>query len=182
MSGILPSDSHSTARCHPTKQVAVELQWKGTITNCTTDFVMQWMETRLDTIGAHSLQKKRIIRVAIELLQNMYHHALPNGHQPEFIIYTTSSSSWQIEACNAIDQNKLKDLEQTWESLKTKHQSQLRSMQREKLAGASRSNHGGGGVGLNEILRKANGQVDLSVENKAEAVLITFLAEIHLKL
>jgi hypothetical protein len=54
-------------------------------------------------------------------------------------------------------------------------------MQREKLAGDSRSEHGGGGVGLNEILRKANGCVDMNIKNQAGIARVTFTAEIPLQ-
>jgi hypothetical protein len=54
-------------------------------------------------------------------------------------------------------------------------------MQREKLAGDARSEHGGGGVGLNEILRKADGRVDMNIENQAGIARVTFSAEIPLQ-
>ena len=54
------------------------------------------------------------------------------------------------------------------ETLKSKCQNELRSMQREKLAGDARSEHSGGGVGLNEILRKADGRVDIISKTKLE--------------
>ena len=73
MSGILPSDAHSSARYSTTEQDTVELQWSGAIQDQTTDFLMQWMEVRLNQIGAQSLQKKRLIRVAIELLLSLIH-------------------------------------------------------------------------------------------------------------
>ena len=181
MSGILPSDAHASAQNQSAEQAAVELHWKGAIQNHTTDFLINWMESRLDHIGAQSLQKKRIVRVAVELLQNMHHHAIPHDSQPEFIIYTVASSSWCIEASNAIDPGNMEELKGAWTTLKSKCQRELRSMQREKLAGDSRSNHGGGGVGLNEILRKANGNVDMNIENLAELTRVTFSAEIPLQ-
>ena len=159
----------------------MELQWSGAIQNQTTDFLMQWMETRLDQVGAQSLQKKRLIRVAIELLQNMHHHAISHDPQPEFAIYATASAAWRIETSNAIDSRSAAELQQTWETLKSKCQNELRSMQREKLAGDARSEHGGGGVGLNEILRKANGRVDMNIENQAGIARVTFSAEIPLQ-
>lgn len=181
MSGTFPSDAHSSARFLPTEQHALELKWKGSIQDQTTDFLMHWMESRLEAVDAHSLQKKRIIRVAIELLQNMHHHALVHDTQPEFAVYSTPSITWRIEASNAIDHRCVKELQETWTKLKSKCQNELRSMQRDKLAGDSRSEHGGGGVGLNEILRKADGQVDMNIENRSEVACVTFSAEIPLQ-
>ena len=181
MSGILPSDAQSSARYRKTEQDTVELQWSGAIKNQTTDFLMQWMEARLNQVGAQSLQKKRLIRVAIELLQNMHHHAISHDFQPGFAIYATASTAWRIETSNAIDPHNVAELQQTWQTLKSKCQNELRSMQREKLAGDARSEHGGGGVGLNEILRKADGHVDMNIENQAGLARVTFSAEIPLQ-
>ena len=181
MSGILPSDAHSSAQSHATPRAAVELQWNGAIQDHTTDFLMRWMESRLNQIGAQSLQKKRMIRVAVELLQNMHHHAIPDPSHPRFTIYSIQSKSWRIEASNAIDATHATDLQETWETLKSKCKHELRAMQRDKLAGESRSDHGGGGVGLNEILRKAAGRVDMNIENQAEVARVTFSAEIPLE-
>ena len=88
----------------------------------------------------------------------------------------------RIETSNAIDPHNVVELQQTWETLKSKCQNELRSMQREKLAGDARSEHGGGGVGLNEILRKADGRVDMNIENQAGIARVTFSAEIPLQL
>ena len=181
MSGILPSDAHSSARFHTTARAAIELQWNGVIQDHTTDFLMHWMESRLDQIGAESLQKKRIIRVTVELLQNMHHHAIPHASAPRFTIYSTESETWRIEASNAIDPTHVTYLEKSWETLKSKCKHELRAMQRDKLAGEARSNHGGGGVGLNEILRKAAGRVEMNIENKSEVAWVTFSAEIPLQ-
>ena len=181
MSGILPSDAHSSAHFHASQRAAVELKWSGAIQDHTTDFLMHWMESRLDQIGAQSLQKKRMIRVAVELLQNMHHHAIPHASAPRFTIYSTESETWRIEASNAIDPTHVTSLEKSWETLKSKCKHELRAMQRDKLAGDSRSDHGGGGVGLNEILRKAAGRVDMNIENQAEVARVTFSAEIPLQ-
>lgn len=181
MSGIPPSDAHSSARFHTSARTAVELQWNGVIQDCTTDFLVRWMESRLDQIGAQSLQKKRMIRVTVELLQNMHHHAILHASPPRFAIYSTGSNSWRIDASNAIDSNQVEALKESWESLKSKCKDELRSLQREKLAGDSRSEHGGGGVGLNEILRKTAGRVDMNIEHQAEVARVTFSAEIPLQ-
>ena len=117
----------------------------------------------------------------LELLQNMHHHAIPDPSHPRFTIYSTASKSWRIEASNAIDATHATDLQETWETLKSKCKHELRAMQRDKLAGESRSDHGGGGVGLNEILRKAAGRVDMNIENQAEVARVTFSAEIPLE-
>ena len=177
----MPSDAHSSAQFHATPRAAVELQWSGAIQDHTTDFLMRWMESRLDQIGAQSLQKKRMIRVAVELLQNMHHHAIPHSSLPRFAVYSTESASWRIEASNAVDPTHVTALKESWEELKSKCKNELRAMQRDKLAGESRSEHGGGGVGLNEILRKAAGHVDMNIENQAEVARVTFSAEIPLQ-
>ena len=88
--------------------------------NQTTDFLMQWMEAPRP-VGAQSLQKKRLIRVAIEPCKTCtttQFHTIPS----KISIYATASAAWRIETYNAIDSRSAVELQQTWETLKSKCQ------------------------------------------------------------
>ena len=165
MSGVLPPDpSKSETRFAAQQKEAeqVELRWVGPIHDATTRFIMEWMEHRLDQVNSSSLQKKRLVRVAVELLQNMHHHAAQGHQQCAFRIASIDNTAWRLCSNNAISTSKAKVLEERWSALKSLCNEELRAMQRMKIAQDDRSSHGGGGVGLNEILRKAAGQVEMS--------------------
>lgn len=184
MSGALPSDHTNPAAHFAAKRAhtgRVEFQWNGPIHDQTTRFIMEWMEERLDQLQSSSLQKKRVVRVAVELLQNMHHHASQNARGSAFEILSLGDTKWQMSSKNAIAPSQTAALEENWKALKAMCKDELRTMQREKIAREDRSSHGGGGVGLNEILRKAAGHVHMDIEHKKEEAYVTFTAEISIR-
>ena len=184
MSGALPSDSRS-ARPSVSHQSAhegtIEFYWSGAVHDHTTRFIIEWLENRLDQLGSPALQKKRAVRVAVELLQNVHHHACSGSKQAEFKINGTTSGVWRLSTTNALPQEKAQALSEVWTDLKAMCLSQLRTVQREKIAKDERSEHGGGGVGLNEILRKSDGQVEMNIHHQAHESIVTFTAEIPIR-
>ena len=184
MSGTLPSESRSTGTPAPHQDGeagVVEFHWSGAVHDHTTRFIIEWMENRLGQLASPALQKKRAVRVAVELLQNMHHHACPSNEQPYFEIRRSAAGMWKLSTSNALPQNKAHALSEAWNDLKAMCLHQLRSEQREKIAKDARSEHGGGGVGLNEILRKADGQVEMNIQHQANESRVTFHAEISIR-
>ncbi|MDA0304598.1 MAG: hypothetical protein O3B45_09580, partial [Bacteroidetes bacterium] len=53
----------------------LELQWLGPIGESSIQYILQWLEARLQHTTCQPLQKKRLIRLVVELLQNLHHHA-----------------------------------------------------------------------------------------------------------
>lgn len=184
MSGVLPSDRsnpESRFSTKPKEAKQVEFRWVGPIHDATTRFIMEWMEHRLDQVDSSSLQKKRLVRVAVELLQNMHHHATQGTQQSAFEISSEESMTWNLCTKNALPALKATALEKRWRTLKSLCHEELRAMQRTKIAQDDRSSHGGGGVGLNEILRKAAGRVEMNFDHHNEETYVTFTAEIPLR-
>ena len=73
-----------------------------------------------------------------------------------------------------------KYLQETLLELNAIDADQLRTVQRNKIAHQERSQHGGGGVGLNEMIRKSLGQMFVefvnSNSNRKNVIFITKLA------
>lgn len=86
-----------------------------------------------------------------------------------------------MSTTNALPQRKALVLSESWTTLKAMCLEQLRTVQREKIASDQRSEHGGGGVGLNEILRKSDGQVEMNIQHQANESFVTFTAEIPIQ-
>lgn len=184
MSGALPSDQSKTTAHFPASSrasVQVELEWNGPIKVQTTHFIMEWMENRLDQLDSPGLLKKRMVRVAVELLQNMHHHAAIGQESAKFEVRSVNGTHWLLVSKNALSSDKAEALRQTWQDLKAMCSEELRTMQRDKIAGEQRSAHGGGGVGLNEILRKAAGHVTMEINHQANDAYVTFTAEIPIR-
>lgn len=159
----------------------IEFHWSGAVHDQTTRFIIEWMENRLDQLTSPALPKKRAVRVAVELLQNMHHHACPGSQQAVFEIHSIADDVWRLSTTNALTREKALALSETWTDLKAMCLEQLRTVQREKIAKDQRSEHGGGGVGLNEILRKADGHVEMNIHHQAHESFVTFTAEIPIR-
>ncbi|MDA8771608.1 DUF6272 family protein [Flavobacteriales bacterium] len=138
------------------------------------------MEQRLSQLNTGALNKKRILRVAIELLQNLHHHAKAPKKDVSFEIVSNDDSHWWIRTENAVSTEQEKYLQETLLELNAIDADQLRTVQRNKIAHQERSQHGGGGVGLNEMIRKSLGQMFVefvnSNSNQKNVIFITKLA------
>lgn len=103
------------------------------------------------------LAQKRIFRVATELLQNMVHHGLPSG-ECTFRVHM-EKDRWTLIARNPVLPSTGEWLTTRWSQMASDSEHALRVRERDALAEEVRSNHGGGGLGLFEILRRADGGV-----------------------
>lgn len=159
----------------------LELQWLGPIGEHSIRYILRWIESRLEDTNCQSLQKKRLIRVIIELLQNLHHH----GHEdPTFTRFqiVSNAGAWSVFSQNAVTSMQQENLEKRWNHLMTLSAEEWRLLQREKLASGHRSLHGGGGIGLNEILRKADGHVEMTFASvDTSTPVVRFVAHIYPK-
>jgi len=158
----------------------LEFRWRGAIEESSTAFILEWMEQRLSQLNAGALNKKRILRVAIELLQNLHHHAKAPKEDVSFEIVSNDKSHWWIRTENSVSPAQEKYLQETLLELNGIDADQLRTIQRNKIAHQERSEHGGGGVGLNEMIRKSLGQMFVEFincnSNQKNVIFITKLA------
>jgi hypothetical protein len=185
MSSVFPSDSASS-RFEASESDGIsenngfvsEFQWSGPVHDSSTRFIVHWLEDRLGQLNAGVLQRKRIIHIAIELLQNLHHHAGEPVEGITFRIDAFTSGIWRLRTKNRISQHDAMILQDRWEQLKKLETADLRQAQRDQVAQEERSSHGGGGIGLNDILRKADGQAEMHISKKEEHVFVTFTAEL----
>ena len=155
-----------------TIQDNMEFRWRGAVEESSTSFILDWVEQRLNAIESSALQKKRILRVAIELLQNLHHHA---G-------YPKSNVSFEVVSENPVSMEQETYLKETLRELNESDLNQLREIQRNKIAHQKRSEHGGAGVGLNELIRKSQGQVFVEFLNtNNDQRHVVFLTKLELK-
>lgn len=157
----------------------LELQWLGPIREHTIQCIIPWLESRMEQSDLPSLQNKRLVRVVVELLQNLHHHGYEDADHTRFTI-GSSHDKWTVQTENELTTEQRKNLEQRWNALMQLTPEQWRISQREKLASGNRSSHGGGGIGLNEILRKTEGHVEMTFLNlTSNAHIVRFTAQIH---
>jgi hypothetical protein len=159
----------------------LELQWLGPIGESSIQYILQWLEARLQHTTCQPLQKKRLIRLVVELLQNLHHHAHSDSKHTRFHM-VSSEDVWSVAAENELTRTQQENLTQRWSQLMLLSPEEWRITQREKLASGHRSSHGGGGIGLNEILRKAEGRVEMKFSAiDSTTTVVQFVAHIHPK-
>ena len=181
MSSGFPSEQkrHSNSE-DATEFGQLELQWQGPIYKHTISYILECLERRLDCFEHSTIQKKRVVRVAVELLQNLHHHASPTSKSTRFQVSNLPNTSWSILAENELSEEQHHELARRWNDLSKLSPKEWRQSQREKLTSGSRSRHGGGGMGLIEILRKAQGLVDVTFTSTPDQkTLVRIVAQIQ---
>ena len=165
-----------------TIQDNMEFRWRGAVEESSTSFILDWVEQRLNAIESSALQKKRILRVAIELLQNLHHHAGYPKSNVSFEVVSDQSTHWWMRTENPVSMEQETYLKETLRELNESDLNQLREIQRNKIAHQKRSEHGGAGVGLNELIRKSQGQVFVEFLNtNNDQRHVVFLTKLELK-
>ncbi|MGB1075691.1 MAG: DUF6272 family protein [Flavobacteriales bacterium] len=158
------------------KDGQIEFSFHGKMDVQTSELIIDQMERKM----AHSQVEKRVMRVVIEMVQNLHHHADPNRAQESRFLCIKRPTSWLVSTANAIQPEKAKDLKTRIERLANLDSDALRTIRREHLYNCSRTPHGGGGVGLLEIHHKSAGEVWLEfIPSTRDSQLSVLTAEIH---
>lgn len=138
----------------------IECQFTGCVDEAVSDVLVQAVEHRVEALIQAHARPKRVVRVAIELLQNLHHHA-PSDGVCGFRVVSTDSGWWVATRNEVTDAGK-RNLEQRYAELQDLSMDELRARQRSLLNAPERSAHGGGGVGLIEIMRRTNRKLALN--------------------
>jgi hypothetical protein len=151
----------------------VLLSYKGSITAELITNVLGVVETKLDHVIEKSSTKKKIYNVLVESLQNLYHHVddLPdstNGnldvHFGIFVI-AKNDDSYIIRTGNFIKNDKIKTLKERFDKIKSLSKDELKELYKFVLNNQKFSDKGGGGLGLIDIARRTDGNIDYDFDD-----------------
>lgn len=142
-------------------EATLECSFQGKVTEPITDFLVLWLEERSLMFSIPTRQRKRVVRVGTELVQNLFHHAPLGTENDTRFLAVSTPSRWLISTCNRVDGSTKELLASRLNGLQAQTPEERRNSHRFTLAQGTRSRHGGGGVGFQEILRKTNGQLRL---------------------
>lgn len=142
--------------------------FKGELSEAMLTDLLQIIEHKIENIEASKRIKKKAYNVAIESLQNLFHHSCEvflNGTQKKDLRYSIMIISYNKEAItittgNFVDENKLKFLKKHIDKINSLSRDELKLLYKDILDNQQFSTKGGGGLGLVDIARKAENKIN----------------------
>ena len=126
----------------------MKVQYQGKLDNKQGDVLIAWSEDAIQTMELPLVQKKRAVRCAIEMIQNLVKHAgvgefsLHHRNSPLSIVMTSS---------NLLDDATKEHVSQSWQAATAIPFSDLRGAIRTSLLDGKRTTGGGAGLGLLDL-------------------------------
>lgn len=146
------------------------------------------VEDTAEERGVNSSIRKKIFNIAVEALQNLYHHTrdfiVPGKTNEEIrqIRFRLSEDSeyFYIETSNLLLKDQLKIVEEKINFVNQLSKEELKEMHRKMLANNEISGKGGAGLGFIDMRRKSGLDLIYSVENlNHELAQFTFTVKIN---
>lgn len=126
----------------------MKVHYQGKLDNKQGDVLIAWSEDAIQTMELPLVQKKRAVRCAIEMIQNLVKHAgvgefsLHHRNSPLSIVMTSS---------NLLDDATKEHVSQSWQAATAIPFSDLRGAIRTSLLDGKRTTGGGAGLGLLDL-------------------------------
>ena len=148
------------------------LSFKGQVTDELFDCLLELVEHKLRHEAAPKLVKKRVFRVLVETLQNVYHHfdiLTPAGDNFSVNLNLKKDvKAYTISAGNHISMEKVDALRSILDQINAMTKKELKSYYRDQLSQGQFSHSGGAGLGFADIVRKSREKITYSFESVNE--------------
>ena len=156
----------------PPGQDETLLSFKGQVTDELLDCLLELVEHKLQNEAAPKLVKKRVFRVLVETLQNVYHHLdilTPAGDDFSVNLYLKKDpKAYTVSAGNHISIDKVDELRSILDQINAMTKSELKTYYRGQLSQGQFSHSGGAGLGLADIVRKSREKITYCFESVNE--------------
>lgn len=144
------------------------LAYKGSITSELINDILDTIEKKLEDQNEEIKIRKKIYNILVESLQNLYHHVeethkgLEGKLEPKFgiVLISKDDSQYKVITGNFINTNKIKPLKEKLDKLNSLSKEELKDIYKYILNHQKINAQGGGGLGLVDIARKANGKLE----------------------
>ena len=144
------------------------LAYKGSITSELINNILDTIEKKLEDKNEEIKKKKKIYNILVESLQNLYHHVeethkgLENQLEPKFglVLISKENEHYKVVTGNFISSTKIKPLKEKLDKLNSLSKEELKDIYKYILNHQKINSQGGGGLGLVDIARKANGKLE----------------------
>lgn len=139
------------------------LSYQGTVTDGLFDAILELAEHKLDQEQTSSKVKRRVFKILVESLQNVYHHFdnLPGGGTSFPVSFSLEKHklAYSINTGNHISVHKVKQLKSFIDRINNLSSQELKSLYRERLGNSNFTDGGGAGLGIVDILRKSGEKI-----------------------
>ena len=155
------------------------LSYKGIFKEYTSTHLLNWIDRFLNSNPAVSrTESKKIFKVGVEVIQNLIHHSTTLD---TLFVFSQSESKnrFTLSSSNLVDTQQAKVLTSAIDKIRNIPNEELRSLKRTVLDSDSRSEHGGGGMGLLELAKLSNGNIESKLLPSQKNKLL-FCLSVHL--
>ncbi|MCF8461221.1 MAG: SiaB family protein kinase [Flavobacteriales bacterium] len=147
---------------HRMESNKVVLSFKGDVTSELMSSILQIIEQRMDSMNEAPKLRKKVYNVLVECLQNLYHHIdeVPVGSgktgfdRSAIFMVSLSNNGYSITTGNYILTSRKNSFRDRLDRINSLDPNDLKELYKEVLSSDSRSNKGGGGLGMIDIARK----------------------------
>lgn len=138
----------------------VIFSYKGEISSKMMDEILELTEAKLTKGESQVKIRRRVHIIAVEILQNVYHHSESSGNDhfvdaSVIFVLGRDEESYFVQAGNFIPLEKAAFLKEKIDFVNTLTNAELKSKYREILSDGNFSEQGGAGLGIVDIARKS---------------------------
>lgn len=156
----------------------IVFSFKGELSESMLTELLEIIEEKLEEVDFNRKVKKKVYNVAIESLQNLFHHSdsvFLNGTQKKNSRYSLmfieqNKEGFKVSTGNFVSEEKTVFLKNHINKINGYDRDQLKMMYKEILNNQSFSNKGGGGLGLVDIARKAESKINYNFYSHKNSV------------
>ena len=153
---------------HRMESNKVVLSFKGDVTSELMSSILQIIEQRMDDLNEAPRLRKKVYNVLVECLQNLYHHidevpspSAKNGYDRSAIFMVSlNPKGYSITTGNYILTERRAGFEKKLDRINSMDNQELKELYRDILNSESRSDKGGGGLGMIDIARKTGNKLN----------------------
>lgn len=155
-------------------QNRILLVYKGDFTHEIIKIVLAMTERKFDTEKVNPSLKKKVYKVMVESLQNIYKHQYfpenPDQFPSVFMIGQNENDGVSVISGNVIENKKIPDLKSRLERINSLDYEGLKQLYKEVRLRADISKGGGAGLGFIDMARKSGNQLIFSFEKINEHI------------
>ena len=176
----IKSQPPNHSQCSVAQGDVVIFSYKGVFKEQTSSHILNWIERYLNSNSTVSRpESKKIFKVAVEIIQNLIHHS--SLSDSSFVFSKSESENrFSLSSTNLVDTKQSNKLVSALSAIKTISDEELRLLKKNVMENENRSDHGGGGMGLLELAKLSNFNIESELLPAPQDKLL-FCLTVHLK-